>query len=83
MVKNFDEIKQDFLFDIKGVVEMEEIPPDLIFNWDQTGISSTGEVAKKKYPPNEGTKEIDKLIFVMPVVSVVFQHQILCVSTPS
>ncbi len=36
MVKNFDEIKQDFLFDIKGVVEME---PDLIFNWDQTGIS--------------------------------------------
>ena len=39
MVHNFDEIKQHFLLDIKGIVEMEEIPPDLIFNWDQTGIS--------------------------------------------
>ena len=39
MVHNFDEIKQHFLLDIKGIVEMEEILPDLIFNWDQTGIS--------------------------------------------
>ncbi len=29
-------MKEQFLF---GVVEMEEIPPELIFNWDQTAIS--------------------------------------------
>ena len=39
MVKNFDEVKEQFLFDIKGVVQMKEIPPELIFNWDRTGIS--------------------------------------------
>ena len=39
MVKNFDAVKEQLLFDIKGVVEMEEIPPELIFNWDQTGIN--------------------------------------------
>ena len=39
MVKNFDEVKEQFLLDIRGVVEMEEIPPDLILNWDQTAIS--------------------------------------------
>ena len=36
---NFDELKEQFLYDIKVVVEMEEIPFDLIFNWDQTAIS--------------------------------------------
>lgn len=39
MVHNFDELKEQFLYDIKVVVEMEEIPFDLIFNWDQTAIS--------------------------------------------
>ena len=37
-VKNFDEVKQQFLLDNKAVCEMEEIPFDLIINWDQTGI---------------------------------------------
>ena len=41
MVKNFDEVKKHF--DIKGVVEMEEIPPELIFNWDQMGINIVPE----------------------------------------
>ena len=27
-----------FLQDIITVVEMEEIPPDLIINWDRTGL---------------------------------------------
>ena len=28
----------NYLLDIKGTVEMEEIPQDLILNWDQTAI---------------------------------------------
>ncbi len=30
--------KTQFLFDIDTIVEMEEIPRDLIINWDHTGI---------------------------------------------
>ena len=37
-VQNFEEIKAQFLLDIKVIVEMEEIPFNLIINWDQTGI---------------------------------------------
>ena len=38
-VTNFNEVKEQFLLDIKGVVRMEEIPNELVFNWDQTAIS--------------------------------------------
>ena len=37
-ILNFEEIKQQYLMDIKAVVEMAEIPKDLIVNWDQTAI---------------------------------------------
>ena len=37
-VENFKAVKEQFLLDIKAVVEMEDIPFDLIVNWDQTGI---------------------------------------------
>ena len=37
-VQNFDELNTQFLLDIKVVVEMDEIPPELVINWDQTGI---------------------------------------------
>ena len=37
-IQNFKDIKAQFLFDIKVAVEMDEIPHDLIINWDQTGI---------------------------------------------
>lgn len=37
-VENFDLLKSQFLFDIQSIVEMEEIPPYLIINWDQTVI---------------------------------------------
>jgi len=36
---NFKEVKQQFLTDISETIEFEEIPGDLIFNWDQTGIN--------------------------------------------
>ena len=37
-VENLSALKQQYLLDIKGTVEMEEIPEDLILNWDQTAI---------------------------------------------
>ncbi len=38
-VANFLEIKGNFLQEIIDVVEMEEIPAELILNWDQTGLN--------------------------------------------
>ena len=32
-------IKEQFLFDIEVVVKMEDIPDDLILNWDHTTIN--------------------------------------------
>ena len=37
-VSNFEALKTQFIYDIQVVVEMEEIPGELIVNWDQTGI---------------------------------------------
>ena len=37
-VENFDLLKEQFLLDIKNVVHMDEVPPELVINWDQTGI---------------------------------------------
>ena len=37
-VANFKLLKEAFLQDVVTTVEMEEIPPHLILNWDQTGI---------------------------------------------
>ena len=48
-VRNFDKIKDQFLLDIKGVKMMEEIPDELVVNWDQTGI--------KYVPVSEWTME--------------------------
>ena len=35
----FDEVKSQMLIDIKCNVVMEDIPPELIVNWDQTSIN--------------------------------------------
>ena len=37
--ENFEKLREQYLFDIKVVVEMEEIPDSLIINWDQTGVN--------------------------------------------
>lgn len=37
-VSNFEEIKSQFLMDIMASVTMEEIPSDMVINWDQTAI---------------------------------------------
>ncbi len=38
-VDDFESKKQQYLIDIKAVVEMEDIPKQMIINWDQTGIN--------------------------------------------
>lgn len=38
-VNNFNSIREQSIFDIQTAVEMGDIPPELVFNWDQTGIS--------------------------------------------
>ena len=38
-VENLAVLKEEFLQDIRGLVEMEEIPQDLILNWDQTAVN--------------------------------------------
>ena len=37
-VGNFEQVKQEFLMNIKAAATFEEVPNDLIINWDQTGI---------------------------------------------
>ena len=37
-LENFAQLKQRFLQDVVATVSMEEIPPELVPNWDQTGI---------------------------------------------
>ena len=34
----FGRFKVQFLFGVKALIEMEEIPSELVINWDQTGI---------------------------------------------
>ena len=36
---DFEEVKRTFLTEILETVEFYDIPPELIFNWDQTGIN--------------------------------------------
>ena len=37
-IADFNQAKEQFLEDVVTTVDMEEIPPELILNWDQTGI---------------------------------------------
>ena len=38
-VENFTAVKEDYLLEIKQVITMDEIPAELIINFDQTGLS--------------------------------------------
>ena len=56
-IDDFEAVKEKFLFDVKVVVEMEEILHDLIINWDQTSIRyiSVGSWTMEK----EGAKRVE------------------------
>ena len=53
----FERYKAQFNFDVKAIIEMEEIPSELVINWDQTGIHyvpvSSWTMAK------EGSKRVE------------------------
>ena len=38
-VTNFEVVKEQFVLDVNAVVEMDDISPELVLNWDQTGFS--------------------------------------------
>ena len=38
MVENFTAVMEDYLLEIKQVIIMDEIPAELIINFDQTGF---------------------------------------------
>lgn len=54
---NFAEIRDNYLIDVQSVVEMEDIPSDLVMNWDQPAVhlvpSSSWTMEKK------GTKRVE------------------------
>ena len=56
-VSDFEKLKAQFAFDVEAVTEMEEIPGNLVINWDQTGIHyvpvSSWTMAK------EGSKRVE------------------------
>ena len=37
-VENFDQVKTNFLAEFETTVKREEIPPEMAFNWNQTGV---------------------------------------------
>ena len=37
-VEHFDELKELFLLEFNNTVEMDEVPTELVINWDQTGL---------------------------------------------
>lgn len=57
LLENFMAVKEQYLKDIKSIVTMEDIPKDLIINWDQTAMkivpSSSWTMEKK------GTKRVE------------------------
>ena len=56
-VSDFNQLKAQFVFDVKAVIKMEDIPCELVINWDQTGIHyvpvSSWTMAK------EGSKRVE------------------------
>ena len=36
---DLEEVKDSFLSEVVETIDMNGIPPELIFNWDQTGIN--------------------------------------------
>ena len=38
LVARLEELKEEFLADVKAEVLMNDIPKEMIFKWDQTGL---------------------------------------------
>ena len=55
--EHFDIVKEQFLLDIRQLVDLEDIPPALIINWDQTKINNVPPASRTMEV--EGTKRVD------------------------
>ena len=53
---DFAALKDQFLFDIPTIIEMEEIPKELVINWDHTGINY---VPVSNWTMAKGSKRIE------------------------
>ena len=58
MVENFEEVKKDFLLDVKNVVRIDEIPGELIINLDQIGVNYINVSSWTMQA--EGAKKVEK-----------------------
>ena len=56
-VEDFAEIKKLFHLDIKGIVGMDEVPSELIINWDQTGLNYVP--VSSRTMAEEGSKRVE------------------------
>ena len=54
---NFDDLRDQYLLDIKAVVQLEEIPDNLIINWDQTGVNYV--LVSEWTMSKEGSKRVE------------------------
>ena len=69
-VDNFAELKSEYLFDIKVIVTLEEVPPTLAINWDYTSI---------KYVPISDWMMAKQGVKKVEVVGISDKHQIIAV----
>ena len=42
---NFKEKRKEFFNDLVSIIEFQKIPPELVLNWDQTGIKLVPSVS--------------------------------------
>ena len=56
-VKNFEELKDLFLSDVKSVIEMDEVPPAMVINWDHTEINYV--LVSSLTMEKEGSKKVE------------------------
>jgi hypothetical protein len=58
-IADFDRLKIQFLVDIVATVEMEEIPLELIMNWDQTSIRIVPSTCNTWTMDKQGVKQVE------------------------
>jgi len=56
-VENFEELKTGFLLDVENIIEMEEVPPAMVLNWDHTAINYVP--VSSWTMEREGTKRVE------------------------
>ena len=72
LVERFDELKAQFLEEVATTVYVEEIPPELILNWDQTGINlvpSSSRTMEQKGAKHMELTGIDDIVGLLLVIS--------------